>query len=112
MARSTRIDAKIPVAPAGPVIPSQSAPHDVRQRQAAYDVSAPKRATNVSINVDLLAQARDLGVNLSQMLEDGLKARLTEERRKRWLEENKAAFAACNEHFEKYGLWSDGIRMF
>ena len=89
-----------------------SAPLTIRQLHAAYDVSASKRPTNVSINADLLAKAKDLGVNLSQTLEEGLKARITEERRKRWLEENKAAFAACNEHFEKYGLWSDGIRMF
>ena len=89
-----------------------SSPLAARQNLAAYDVSAPKRPTNVSINEDLLAHARDLGVNLSQTLEEGLKTRLTEERRRRWLEENKAAFVACNEHFEKYGLWSDGIRMF
>ena len=83
-----------------------------RQSLAAYDTAAPKRPTNVSINEDLLAKARDLGVNLSQTLEEGLKVRVAEERRKRWLEENKAAFAACNDHFEKYGLWSDGFRMF
>ena len=84
----------------------------VRQSMAAYDTSAPKRPTNVSVNEDLLAKARNLGVNLSQTLEDGLKARVAEERRKRWLEDNKAAFVACNDHFEKYGLWSDGFRMF
>lgn len=84
----------------------------VRQSLAAYDLSASKRPTNVSINADLLAKAKDLGVNLSQTLEDGLKVRVTEERRRRWLEENKAAFVACNDHFKKYGLWSDGFRMF
>lgn len=109
MAKSARISA---TTPANLPIAAQSNSHVARQTQAAYDVSAPKRATNVSINIDLLAQARDLGVNLSQTLEEGLKARLAEERRKRWLEENKAAFAACNDHFEKHGLWSDGIRMF
>lgn len=98
MAKSTRITAP--------------ASHVARQSLAAYDITAPKRPTNVSVNEDLLAKARDLGVNLSQMLEEGLKVRLAEERRKRWLEDNKAAFAACNEHFEKYGLWSDGFRMF
>ena len=86
--------------------------HAARQAMASYDTSAPKRPTNVSVNEDLLAKARDLGVNLSQTLEEGLKVRLAEERRRRWLEDNKAAFAACNDHFEKYGLWSDGFRMF
>ena len=86
--------------------------HEARQSLAVYDTSAPKRPTNVSINEDLLSKARELGVNLSQTLEEGLKTRLAEERRKRWLADNKAAFAACNAHFEKYGLWSDGLRMF
>ena len=89
-----------------------SKPKTTMQSFAPYDVSAAKRPTNVSINADLLAKAKDLGVNLSQTLEDGLKVRVADERRRRWLEENKAAFAACNEHFEKYGLWSDGFRMF
>ena len=83
-----------------------------RQTMAAYDVSAPKRATNVSINADLLAQARQCGVNLSQALEDALKTRLAEERRRKWLEDNLEAIQDYNKHFEKYGLWSDGLRMF
>ena len=89
-----------------------STSHIVRQSMACYDTSAPKRPTNVSVNADLLAKARDLGVNLSQTLEEGLKVRLAEERRKRWLDDNKSAFAACHDHFEKYGLWSDGFRLF
>ena len=109
MAKSARITA---TTPATLPIAAQSNSHVARQTQAAYDVSAPKRATNVSINVDLLAQARDLGVNLSQTLEEGLKVRLAEERRKRWLEDNREAFDEYNKHFEKYGLWSDGLRMF
>jgi antitoxin CcdA len=91
---------------------NSSPTHEIRQSLAAYDTSAPKRPANVSVNEDLLAKARELGVNLSQTLEDGLKTRVAEERRRRWLEDNKEAFAACNEHFEKYGLWSDGFRMF
>ena len=87
-------------------------PRAARQTLAVYDVSAPKRPTTVSINEDLLAQARDLGVNLSQTLEEGLKARLAEERRRRWLEENREAIEEYNKHFEKHGLWSDGLRMF
>lgn len=83
-----------------------------RQALAAYDVSAPKRATNVSVNADLLVQARLCGVNLSQALEDALKSRLAEERRRKWLEDNREAIEDYNKHFEKYGLWSDGLRMF
>ena len=86
--------------------------HGARQAMAAYNVSAPKRATNVTVNADLLAQARQCGVNLSQTLEDALKMRLAEERRRKWLEDNREAIEDYNKHFEKYGLWSDGLRMF
>ena len=83
-----------------------------RQTMAAYDVAAPKRATNVSVNADLLAKARECGVNLSQTLEDALKSRLAEERRRKWLADNREAIEDYNKHFEKYGLWSDELRMF
>jgi antitoxin CcdA len=92
--------------------PTVASARVARQNMGHYDLSAAKRAANVSINSDLLAQARELGVNLSQTLEEGLKVRLSEERKKRWLEENRAAIDEYNKHFEKYGLWSDGLRMF
>jgi antitoxin CcdA len=95
--------------PDNPALPPTIA---ARQALAAYDVSAPKRATNVSVNADLLSKARECGVNLSQALEDALKLRLVEERRRRWLEDNREAIEEYNRHFEKYGLWSDGLRMF
>ena len=106
--------ASVPVRPARNQYANASPPSTMAARQAlaSYDVSAPKRATNVSLNADLLAQARQLGVTLSQTLEDGVKARLAEERRRRWLEENREAIEAYNKHVEKYGLWSDGLRMF
>ncbi|OAN49353.1 type II toxin-antitoxin system CcdA family antitoxin [Magnetospirillum moscoviense] len=79
---------------------------------ALYDPKAPKKACNVSINADLLAQAKALGINLSQLLESELESRLREAKAAAWAEENKAAIAAHNAHVEKFGLWSDGARMF
>lgn len=66
-----------------------------------FDRAAPKKATNVSVNSDLLRQAKELGVNLSRTLEAGLENVVREERRRRWLEENRAAIRAYNEHLEK-----------
>ena len=37
-----------------------------------FDRDAPKRATNVSLNVDLLEKAKALGINVSQACERGL----------------------------------------
>ena len=55
-----------------------------------------KTRTNVSLDADLLAQARELNINLSATLEDRLREIVTELRRKRWLEENREALADEN----------------
>jgi len=77
-----------------------------------YDRSAPKKAANLSINSDLLRIARRLRVNLSRELERRLEEILAERRRERWLEENREAIDAYNEHVERHGVFSDGLRGF
>jgi antitoxin CcdA len=72
----------------------------------------PKRATNVSVRSDLLAAAREAGVNLSAALERALIEELAESRRKKWREDNREAIAAYNDHVEKHGTFSDGVRSF
>jgi len=73
---------------------------------------APKRATNVSIRSDLLAAAREAGVNLSATLERALTEELAASKRKQWREENREAIQAYNEHVEKHGTFSDDMRNF
>jgi antitoxin CcdA len=70
----------------------------------SFDASAPKRATNVSLNSDLLEQAKALGVNVSRACERGLAAQIAELREKRWLDENRAALASSNAYVEAHGL--------
>jgi antitoxin CcdA len=79
-----------------------------RQRPGAI----VKRATNVSVRSDLLAAARDAGVNLSATLERALMEELAEAKRKKWRRENRGAIVAYNEHVEKHGTFSDGVRSF
>jgi len=38
--------------------------------------------------------------------------RLTEAEKQRWIEENREAFRAYDEHVEKNGLFGDGRRLF
>jgi antitoxin CcdA len=71
-----------------------------------------KKATNLSINKNLLAEARELKINLSATLEEALEEKVREQRRKQWLEENQQAIQACNELAEKNGLFSDKYRVF
>lgn len=80
--------------------------------QGRINTSAPKKPTNLSINSDLLAAARELKINLSATLEQALINEVKELKRKRWLEENKEAIEACNEFVEKNGLFADKYRVF
>ena len=77
-----------------------------------FDVSAPKRPTNLSVNADLLRQARELNINLSQALEERLIERILTERQRRWLDENKEAIEDYNRRAELEGVFSDNLRQF
>jgi antitoxin CcdA len=80
--------------------------------QPAYNARAQKKATNLSINEDLLARARELNINLSATLEQALDEALRKKLREQWLSENKAAMEAYNAHVEQHGVFSDGLRSF
>lgn len=77
-----------------------------------YDMNAPKRPANVSINSDLLQQAKEHHINLSQALELRLAELLREERRRQWQEENKEAVEDYNRRIGARGVFSDGLRQF
>lgn len=71
-----------------------------------------KRATNVSVDARLLEQARELKINLSQTLEDTLRARIAEAHGQRWRQANAKAIEAHNERIAKKGMFSDRLRRF
>jgi len=71
-----------------------------------------KRATNVSVRGDLLAAAREAGINLSAALERALAGELAKVKRKKWRQENRDAIAAYNALVEKNGTFSDDVRSF
>lgn len=77
-----------------------------------YNPNAPKRASNLSINSNLLEEARKYKVNLSKLLEQALIETLTEKKRAEWLEQNRAALEAYNQRIEERGLFSDSLRNF
>jgi len=74
--------------------------------------SPVKKATNLSLRVDLLEEARARKINLSQMLETALQAELKKEREAEWLARNQAAIEAYNREVAEQGLWSNGSRAF
>jgi len=73
---------------------------------------AVKKSTNLSINAELLSQARRLGINLSQTLERRLAEMVRESRAKKWLDDNRTALEEYNDHVERHGVFSDRLRRF
>ena len=77
-----------------------------------YDETAPKRPTNLSVNSDLLRQARALGINLSATLEEALAERLHRRQLDEWLARHGAQIEAYNRGVDERGVFSDGLRSF
>ncbi len=80
--------------------------------RAAYNTQAPKKAANLSLNSELLAEAKRLNVNLSRTMEKALIQEVSKRLRAEWLEQNSEAINACNEFTETYGMFSDSHRVF
>jgi antitoxin CcdA len=77
-----------------------------------YDYNAPKKATNLTINSDLLLKTRELKINLSATLEKALKEKLKQAEESNWKKENKLAIEAYNQFIESNGSFSDEFRDF
>lgn len=79
----------------------------VREERSTF-----RRATNVSLDEKVVADAKEFGVNVSRACEAGLAAAIAAERRKRWLEENEEAIAASNAWVAEHGLPLEKYRLF
>lgn len=77
-----------------------------------YDASAPKRPINLSVNGDLLAQAKSAGVNLSSVLEHALIAEVKKRKAESWLRDNRDAIKNYNQDILEHGTFSDDLRAF
>ena len=79
---------------------------------AIYNKDAKKRATNISINSDLLEKAKKYKINISANVEKTLEELIKQEEIKNWEKENKEAIESYNERIAKNGVFSDGLRSF
>ncbi|EGQ8358477.1 type II toxin-antitoxin system CcdA family antitoxin [Vibrio cholerae] len=80
--------------------------------RTTFSTQAPKKATNLSLNSELLAEAKRLNINLSATMEKALEKEVSSRLKAEWLEQNAEAIEACNELTEKHGLFSDLYRVF
>jgi antitoxin CcdA len=75
-------------------------------------IDKPKKPTNVSLDSELVEQAKLLGINLSQSCEEGLRKEVSKALSEQWLRENKSALDWSNDYVEKHGLPLAKYRMF
>ena len=71
-----------------------------------------KRATNVSLAENLIMEAKELRINISQAAEAGVAKAVAEKRAELWVKENWAAIQSSNDFAETQGLPLDKFRMF
>lgn len=74
--------------------------------------SHTRKPTNLSLDANLLAQAKALKVNLSRAAEDGLRVAVSVVKAQQWKAENAAAIRSSNAYVEKHGLPLDSYRQF
>jgi antitoxin CcdA len=71
-----------------------------------------KKSANLSVDSKLLADAKRLNLNLSQVFEAGLDQAIRQKQREDWLKKNRGALDAYNDYVEKHGVFSHGLRSF
>jgi antitoxin CcdA len=76
------------------------------------DRTAFRRPTNVTLDEQLVAAAKELGLNVSRACEQGLSDAVSAERIRRWQEDNREALEAANAYVAEYGLPLAKYRMF
>lgn len=65
---------------------------------------APKKPTNLSLNADVLAMARELGMNVSRTVDALLAEEVKRQYWARWNEQNREAIDQYNERIAQEGL--------
>ena len=71
-----------------------------------------KKPTNLSLDRALLAEAKDLKINLSSAAETGLRQAVASAKAARWKAENAQAMDSSNDWVEKHGLPLERYRQF
>ena len=63
-----------------------------------------RKATNVSLDSELLETAKQLGINISRSAEAGLRDAVLNRQAEIWKKENSAAIQASNDYVETHGI--------
>jgi len=79
---------------------------------ALYNSKAKKKATNLSVNSDLLKRAKELKINISNALETALIEIIKKQEIINWQKENKTSIDSYNNRVLDGGSFGDEMRNF
>lgn len=79
---------------------------------AHVSTSGARKATNVTLPVDVYERARNLGINFSRTCEQALREAIQAEEGRRWAEEHAEFIRHTNQWVEENGLPLAQYRMF
>ena len=71
---------------------------------------APKRAINLSLNSKVLEMAKDMGMNISQTVDELLTEAVLKRYEAEWQVNNKAAIEQYNERIARDGTFAERIQ--
>jgi len=78
----------------------------------AYIKSSPKRPVNLTVDADLLKEAKELDIQLSSEFENLLERLVAQKKHEIWQNEVRDSIEAYSAYVEKNGTFSDGLREF
>ena len=79
-------------------------------RPAQYDLKAAKQTVSLTINSDLYAQAKRLGINTSQVAEEALAHEVARRNAERLREEVRKDLQALDAYEAEQGSFADMVR--
>jgi antitoxin CcdA len=74
--------------------------------------ASSRKATNITLSADVLAEAKKLGINISQACDQFLRQLVREEQARRWQQDHKEFIDAYNQTVNAEGLPLDQWRTF
>lgn len=70
------------------------------------------KAVKLTAEAELIAEAKALGLDMSSIFRKALREKVSEEKARRWRQDNAEAIAFNNAQLERDGLWCDKYRLF
>lgn len=72
--------------------------------QASEAFKSLRKPTNLSLDSELLKEAKLLGINVSRSAEAGIAEAVKRHKQKKWLQDNASALKSSNAYVEANGL--------